>query len=414
MKESATYSVDGNYSLSDKRQKNFATIGEGEIIVRDGNADLSGLNRDVSIAQYETKKETGLEGSFRFDDTTVKMTKTLAWAVANPGEAWDSIKKQTDEALSGLGKFVDNTMDFGKDALAVAEKMKNFANGDGYLTDKEVEGIKTQESIGNLFGDKKFLADLPFIQELLAKEGEAGLKKFLDSKEGKFLIKIAEETGWDGKKLNVDSESKVISQFTEMASNKMPPDKSGCMYLSYVYAVADALGIKLTPAQIKAIYDEAKSNGAVGSDKKNEGPYYVNYPVEKLIQTVAKIANVDGSTIKVIDTDINGNDPQSREKGAVAIVNAMQNGNGIHIRYGAGDGSDSWHSMTVISTSYDKAGDPIAIIRDTGKGLAGARLDEPKNAYVNMRTMKLYIYDVKEGKYVESTRPIKYIKEIEK
>jgi len=76
-------SVDGNYNLSDKRQKNFATIGEGTIVVKDpsthstssgttgSGTGLEGLNRDVDIAQYTTKKDPGLKGNFKVDNTLV-------------------------------------------------------------------------------------------------------------------------------------------------------------------------------------------------------------------------------------------------------------------------------------------------------------------------------------------------------
>ncbi|KUM52366.1 hemagglutinin repeat-containing protein [Rheinheimera sp. EpRS3] len=59
-KESNTnYNASGNYSNHDKEQINRATVGEGNIIVRDNpQQDLSDLNRDTSIAQEITKDDS--------------------------------------------------------------------------------------------------------------------------------------------------------------------------------------------------------------------------------------------------------------------------------------------------------------------------------------------------------------------
>ena len=48
-----TWSVNASYGFSQKRQTNFATIGEGTIIVRDGETDLSKLNRDVAVHRHQ-------------------------------------------------------------------------------------------------------------------------------------------------------------------------------------------------------------------------------------------------------------------------------------------------------------------------------------------------------------------------
>jgi len=76
-----TWSVDANYGYSNKRQTNFATVGEGTIITRDGTTNLSKLNRDTAISQYGTV-DVGLKGAFTVDSTTVDFVtapvKTLA------------------------------------------------------------------------------------------------------------------------------------------------------------------------------------------------------------------------------------------------------------------------------------------------------------------------------------------------
>ncbi|HQO41312.1 MAG TPA: hypothetical protein PK986_12660, partial [Spirochaetota bacterium] len=62
------YNVNANYGFKDSRQTNFATVGEGTIIVRDGTSigspdTYDGLKRDVTLAQYNIK-EGGLKGGF--------------------------------------------------------------------------------------------------------------------------------------------------------------------------------------------------------------------------------------------------------------------------------------------------------------------------------------------------------------
>ena len=120
------YSVSGDYSLRDKRQTNFATVGEGEIIVRDGNTDLSGLNRDVEIAQYETKAETGLEGSFRLDDVLVNR---VGW-VLNPKQAYEDIKGAGIESWEGLKEF-------GGDVAELYEKAGNYLEDGRFVTNED-------------------------------------------------------------------------------------------------------------------------------------------------------------------------------------------------------------------------------------------------------------------------------------
>jgi hypothetical protein len=89
-----TWSVNASYGFSQKRQTNFATIGEGTIIVRDGETDLSGLNRDVTIAQYGTVG-IGLEGAFTLDSSTVALVTSPITTIKETHEA---LKKGYNDA----------------------------------------------------------------------------------------------------------------------------------------------------------------------------------------------------------------------------------------------------------------------------------------------------------------------------
>ncbi|WP_049721647.1 hemagglutinin repeat-containing protein [Gilvimarinus polysaccharolyticus] len=90
---STSWSAEGNYADHDYRQTNYATVGNGNITVRDEpNVDLSGLNRDTDNAQVTTKEDstnvdvyvssTAIEaigGLFAEDDPdTAKNENTLA------------------------------------------------------------------------------------------------------------------------------------------------------------------------------------------------------------------------------------------------------------------------------------------------------------------------------------------------
>jgi len=111
-----TWSVNASYGFSQKRQTNFATIGEGTIIVRDGDTDLSGLNRDVTKAQYGTV-DIGLKGGFTVDSSTVAF-------VTDPG-------KQITIAIDSVEKVYDKS-------IILYERTTNFINEKGFLTNTEI------------------------------------------------------------------------------------------------------------------------------------------------------------------------------------------------------------------------------------------------------------------------------------
>ncbi len=118
-----TWSVNASYGFSQKRQTNFATIGEGTIIVRDGEADLSGLNRDVTKAQYGTV-DIGLKGGFTVDSSTVAF-------VTNPvGE----IKNAITSLEKGYNDAKKTTVD-------QYQRTSNYMNDRGYYTNGEITKI---------------------------------------------------------------------------------------------------------------------------------------------------------------------------------------------------------------------------------------------------------------------------------
>jgi len=130
--KSNSQSLSVSYGFTDKRQTNFATIGEGEITVMDGKTDLSKLNRDTSISQYNTK-DGGLQGGFTLDSTTVDLVADIVDA---PSKAYESRKKQV---LDGLRDAKDTSVLIYKEAGVVVEKTGNLLDDKGFRTNNEIK-----------------------------------------------------------------------------------------------------------------------------------------------------------------------------------------------------------------------------------------------------------------------------------
>ena len=134
-----TWSVNASYGISQKRQTNFATIGEGTIIVRDGNTDLSKLNRDVTKAQYGTV-DIGLKGGVTVDSSTVAF-------VTNPvGE----IKNAIDSLKKGYGDAAKTTEEIYAQSIVLYEKAGVIIGRNLFYNDRD---IQIKECIG-MWSDK--------------------------------------------------------------------------------------------------------------------------------------------------------------------------------------------------------------------------------------------------------------------
>jgi len=125
--DEATYNVNGSYGFSDSRQTNFATIGEGTIIVRDGNTDLSELNRDVSKAQYSTK-EGGLQGGFVVDNTIVDFTFNTE----------EELQKTAEQIVTGYNEGKQTVEDVSEKSVNC---YKSLDAGDGLTWENDDERL---------------------------------------------------------------------------------------------------------------------------------------------------------------------------------------------------------------------------------------------------------------------------------
>ncbi|WP_240224801.1 hemagglutinin repeat-containing protein [Rheinheimera hassiensis] len=209
-KESNTnYNASGNYSNHDKEQINRATVGEGNIIVRDNpQQDLGDLNRDTSIAQEITKDDskdvnlyastTALESLGNLVESPEKRDEQLnKWRnnVASIGspeaymgllnaslDALEQTPGAINDAIAAVSYFIENLGGLSpKELIAFDETVKNnpellqrLQNSDSAaereLAEKMLAGIAQIEdgtlvNQGQLPEDNHQIADAPPMPE---------------------------------------------------------------------------------------------------------------------------------------------------------------------------------------------------------------------------------------------------------
>jgi len=180
----------GNYEFSDKKQTNFATIGEGNIIITDEETDLTKLNRDLTVAQYNTK-EGGHKGGFTIDDATLELMSNPEKMVT---DTLDSLKQGYEDAKGTTGKIVDE-----------ADNLKN-----------QVSKLLFGESIGGVVDGGIKNSDFTY------NPPEAGSKEVNEKKEylGKLINDLMIDKGYS----QFDEEGNVIS-FNESWEKVSDQDK---------------------------------------------------------------------------------------------------------------------------------------------------------------------------------------------
>lgn len=130
--EGLTGSANGTYGFTDKRQTNFATIGEGNIIIRDESSTgdpekYNSLKRDVAISQYNTK-DGALQGGFTVDADTVNL-------VTNP---LDTATKTITAVADGYRDAKETTGVIYNEAGVAIEKTGNLVGSGHFTTDDKV------------------------------------------------------------------------------------------------------------------------------------------------------------------------------------------------------------------------------------------------------------------------------------
>jgi len=398
VKTDNTGSVNATYGFTDKRQTNFATIGEGTITVRDTEdtaAALEGLNRDVSISQYNTK-DGGLQGGFTVDKATINLIGKTVEAVQDPLLAGATIVCDTittvgvmlDDMSERNDKIIAGAKDLEKQTEVIVENAGTWIEDNLFTSDDEgnaentpkvgVELTDEQKEQLQAYGDKKDFRDA---------DQEASERNSLTGR-------VKEQTGWDGQPI-VDKNNTVILDQNQLEQYGMPDKTGACVFLSTVDGAAKTLGVELTPEQVKQVYELAKDNKAIGV---NWGTYGVD-DYDKLTQAVATVTGVSNNA-KVGDlTLINRNDDTSRVNTTKTIIETIDDGGAVNIRFDKdpSNSKSNAHTMSVTAASVDSSGNTILHVNDTNHP------DTP--TYINTNTMTLYTEDDDEVKH-ESLRPI--------
>ena len=117
-----------NYSLSNSTQVNIATIGEGNITVRDGGS-TDKLNRDTTATQIITS-DTGMKGGATVDSDTINLLTT------NPVTTVDNA---IDSAAGIAFKAITDGANVVNDTMVVAEKTGNLIEYKHFTTDDKVQ-----------------------------------------------------------------------------------------------------------------------------------------------------------------------------------------------------------------------------------------------------------------------------------
>lgn len=124
----ASSSANINYSLSNSTQVNIATIGEGNITVRDGGS-TDKLNRDTTATQIITS-DTGMKGGATVDSDTINLLTT------NPVTTVDNA---IDSAAGIAFKAITDGANVVNDTMVVAEKTGNLIEYKHFTTDDKVQ-----------------------------------------------------------------------------------------------------------------------------------------------------------------------------------------------------------------------------------------------------------------------------------
>jgi len=263
------------------------------------------------------------------------MIGNLGWAITNPGDAWKGIKGMGTESWSGLVEFWDNTTN-------LTEKIGNLASGDGFLTDEEIKNNKiaeqleiARENIKKLIGEEN-LSKLSSLQKYMEDGDEAGLRQFLDSPDGKFLVdilnRVANNTLKDIKDFKEDN-TKYPNQLDVKCDN---PQKACTFTSDYIVAM---LLTSLNMVSIDETARLAKVNEITNSNMR--------------VSDNTEIARLSGALDVIIDnwaTYIDTNKTPVNKSNADATtdwINTLDNGGKLVIRVGHTPGEPVGHSLVV-------------------------------------------------------------------
>ena len=196
-----TWSASLTYGYSEKRQTNFATIGEGTIIVRDGNGTLSALKREVSKSQYGTV-DMGFQGGLTVDSSTVAMVKTLV--TTNPKDIYNNVKTELEKGYEDAAK---TTADIYAESIIMYQKTTNLISEGHFVTDSGLIVVLDKKT------SEKYWNDVKLLKEKYKSLGEGFIKNnffsYVIDDEGNVFL-IPRELDCQGSRIAVIGGSKLI------------------------------------------------------------------------------------------------------------------------------------------------------------------------------------------------------------
>jgi len=339
--DNLTGSVNATYGFTDKRQTNFATIGEGTIIVRDaaeGTAGIEGLNRDVSISQYNTK-DVSLSGGFTVDKATVKLVKDTADKVEQfiyePAETLSNdYNKIVSESKDAYGKaeatikeLANKAVELEKQTAVIVDKASNWVNDHLFTSDDEAT-VENLAICANIEGGSGTTDVQLAANELVANQKIA---------EGKLkLIKIG---GKDIERVKAGGVSGSDNPPIDQHSLKSKASGSACTFSVWTM-IAGYFG---ETKSLNDTYEDTPNNVV----RKSDGWVYSE-------TGIMKAAGVDGITVTTYrDTDAG--------KSTQVMVDTLNDGGKIHLRVSSDSSS---HSVVVDGYNFDDNGKLYMNVRD--------------------------------------------------
>jgi hypothetical protein len=410
--DKTTYSANANYEFTDKKQTNFATIGEGNIIITDSDASagsattLDKLNRDLTVAQYNTK-DGGLKGGFTIDDATLEFMTNPEKMVT---DTLDSLKQGYYDAKDTTNKIINTAAEITNNLFKTEEEGKS----DKQATNEKDDKVKAEEKqeqktkdIELLDGNENEVAKLQLILEKMAngepltneekaetltsffasirqiKDGGSTLQAELENvinNDPESFREIMNNAGF-----NVDNEGDVQAFAKKTQASQ-------CVQLTmFIQGVMNGY---IDPASMGEYFKTAVENGLVdekGYQKKPTQEVFDTIYGEGKVQVIGCGTDPGGGTFK----DASGN-PTGKPGGNEIINNlsqAMTDSNATDITVRVKTDTGGYHNMSIVNngngtyTLYDTS------YRQTSNKQKGITVDSDKfSTYISPDTIQSFYY----------------------
>ncbi|MCL1911041.1 MAG: hemagglutinin repeat-containing protein [Leptospirales bacterium] len=367
-----SYGVNAGYEFGYAKQTNFATIGEGEITVRDGGG-IDGLNRDVEKAQYTTLNPVKIEGGFEINEKTLHPVRTTI-------KAWEGIKAGYKELYEKNKDVIDALQDILSDLNLFESKTEREARLANEKLQKTFNGIMQslqngEEQIKNLEPEK-----LLFLIEVIKGSGQdimAVLGGFVGSSDELNMLYAKAQNAFfmnGNEQISQGRLSKEVGKPTHDAAGKFtPPGSTACVFTSFYMLAKILLGdeFKLTYKEAWDLLTTTKGNG--GKMLVSSGNAYINdrYGALDVLSggklSMSNTGKANGMTRIPSDYTLS--------QAVEIMAKGFDEGAIYHLRVGSSPNSSSGHSVVATGYYQDINGKMILTIGDSAGRSAYTHLD---------------------------------------